>query len=96
MKNYFQESNVSQDTIARIFDDNEFSEIKNSNTTGEKSIFVFSPLHLEGVDAQWALMSVTEYDIFVGKALDLLEVQGSILRLLRLIGRTICDVGNRV
>ena len=68
MKNYFQESNVSQDTIARIFDDKEFSEVKNSNTTGEKSVFVFSPLHLEGVDAQWAIMSITEYDVFVGKA----------------------------
>lgn len=68
MKNYFQNANVTQEKIARIFDDSEFSEVEKSKTTGEKSVFVFSPLHLEGVDAQWALMSVTEYDVFVGKA----------------------------
>ena len=68
MENYYQSANITQEQIARIFDDSEYSEIKNSNTTGEKSVFVFSPLHLEGVDAQWALLSVTEYDVFVGKA----------------------------
>ena len=68
MENYYQTANITQEQIARIFDDSEYSETKNSNTTGEKSVFVFSPLHLEGVDAQWALLSVTEYDIFVGKA----------------------------
>ena len=68
MENYYQSANITQEQIARIFDDSEYSETKNSNTTGEKSVFVFSPLHLEGVDAQWALLSVTEYDIFVGKA----------------------------
>lgn len=68
MENYYQSANITQEQIARIFDDSEYSEIKNFNTTGEKSVFVFSPLHLEGVDAQWALLSVTEYDIFVGKA----------------------------
>ena len=68
MENYYQSANITQEQIARIFDDSEYSETRNSNTTGEKSVFVFSPLHLEGVDAQWALLSVTEYDIFVGKA----------------------------
>ena len=68
MENYYQTANITQEQIARIFDDSEYSETRNSNTTGEKSVFVFSPLHLEGVDAQWALLSVTEYDIFVGKA----------------------------
>ena len=68
MENYYQSANITQEQIARIFDDSEYSETKNSNTTGEKSVLVFSPLHLEGVDAQWALLSVTEYDIFVGKA----------------------------
>ena len=68
MENYYQTANITQEQIARIFDDSEYSETKNSNTTGEKSVLVFSPLHLEGVDAQWALLSVTEYDIFVGKA----------------------------
>ena len=68
LENYYESSKATQEQIARIFDDNEFSEIKDSNTTGEKSIFVFSPLHLEGVDTEWALMSVTEYDVFVGKA----------------------------
>ena len=68
MENYYQSANITQEQIARIFDDSEYSETKNSNTTGEKSVFVFSPLHLEGVDAQWALLSVTEYDVFVGKA----------------------------
>ena len=68
MDNYFQNANVTQEKIARIFDDSEFSEVEKSKTTGEKSVFVFSPLHLEGVDAQWALLSVTEYDVFVGKA----------------------------
>ena len=68
MENYYQTANITQEQIARIFDDSEYSETRNSNTTGEKSVLVFSPLHLEGVDAQWALLSVTEYDIFVGKA----------------------------
>mgnify|MGYP000994145927 FL=1 len=68
MENYYQTANITQEQIARIFNDSEYSETKNSNTTGEKSVLVFSPLHLEGVDAQWALLSVTEYDIFVGKA----------------------------
>lgn len=74
MENYYQSSNITQEQIARIFDDSEYSETKNSQTTGEKSVFVFSPLHLEGVDAQWALLSVTEYDIFVGKAKNMVLV----------------------
>ena len=68
MENYYTGAGTTPEEIARIFDDSEYSEIKKSKTTGEQSVFVFSPLHLDGVDAQWALLSATEYDVFVGKA----------------------------
>lgn len=68
MKNVFEEMKLSKDQIAHIFDKDMYAIEKVSPVTGKDSIYIYSPIVFDGTDDQWAFLSVTDYDLFVGSA----------------------------
>ncbi len=69
LKSFYDAFPMTEQEIDDAFDENTVTTIeRKSPSTGEDSVYVFYPMHLAGVDAEWMVFSATERSIFTAIA----------------------------